>query len=127
MQLYIHLKRCYKIEIMNLIKLPNFDVRLLPDADKFIRNLEKEERTHIYLKLSIAQFQNDPRKFTKVRGNIWEFRFQFKKKAFRLYSFWCEKQESLVIATHGIIKKQQKAPLKEIEKAEKIRREYYKV
>lgn len=111
---------------MNLIKQPNFEIRFLPEADKFIRSLEKDERKHIYLKLSVAQLENDPRKFTKVRGNIWEFRFQYKTKTYRLYSFWCIEEKSLVIATHGIIKKQQKAPKREIDKAENIRKEYYK-
>lgn len=35
------------------------------------------------------------------------------------------KNEALVIATHGIIKKMQKTPKKEIEKAENIRKEYF--
>ena len=35
-------------------------------------------------------------------------------------------RKSLVIATHGIIKKTQKTPKKEIAKAERIRQEYFK-
>ena len=35
-------------------------------------------------------------------------------------------EETLVIATHGIIKKTQKTPSKEIAKAEAIRKEYFK-
>jgi phage-related protein len=44
-------------------------------------------------------------------------------KSFRLFSFWdtSDNQETLVIATHGILKKTQKTPTKEIEKAEQIR------
>ena len=34
--------------------------------------------------------------------------------------------ETLVIATHGIIKKTQKTPAKEIAKAETIKKEYFK-
>jgi hypothetical protein len=34
-------------------------------------------------------------------------------------------QDTLVIATHGIIKKTQKTPKKEIAKAERIRQEYF--
>ncbi len=34
-------------------------------------------------------------------------------------------EETLVIATHGIVKKTQKTPLKEITKAEEIRKEYF--
>ena len=44
---------------------------------------------------------------------------------YRLFSFWDTEEETLVIATHGIIKKTQKAPLKEIAKAEEVRKEYF--
>ena len=44
---------------------------------------------------------------------------------YRLFSFWDTEEETLVIATHGIIKKTQKTPLKEIAKAEEIRKEYF--
>ena len=44
---------------------------------------------------------------------------------FRMLAFWDKTQNALVIATHGFIKKSQKTPLKEIEKAEQIMRKYY--
>ena len=40
---------------------------------------------------------------------------------FKHTSFWDTEEETLVIATHGIVKKTQKTPLKEITKAEEIR------
>ena len=40
-------------------------------------------------------------------------------------AFWDTEEETLVIATHGIVKKTQKTPLKEIAKAEEIRKEYF--
>ena len=36
-----------------------------------------------------------------------------------------EEKETLVVAMHGIVKKTQKTPKKEIIKAEKIRQEYF--
>lgn len=33
--------------------------------------------------------------------------------------------EALVVATHGMVKKTQKTPKKEIEKAEALRKEYF--
>ena len=48
------------------------------------------------------------------------------KTAYRLFAFWDKEKETLVIATHGIIKKTQKTPSKEIAKAEAIRKEYFK-
>jgi phage-related protein len=47
-------------------------------------------------------------------------------KAYRLFSFWDKigGNETLVVATHGILKKTQKTPAKEIKKAEEIRKQY---
>jgi hypothetical protein len=44
------------------------------------------------------------------------------------FAFWdkTEKEEALVLATHGIVKKAGKIPDKEIGKAEKIRLDYFK-
>ncbi len=46
--------------------------------------------------------------------------------SFRLFAFWDRDLETLVVATHGIVKKSQKTPKKEITKAEAIRKEYFK-
>lgn len=59
-------------------------------------------------------------------SDIWEFRCLYNKIAYRLFAFWDTKEETLVIATHGIIKKTQKTPPKGIVKAERIRLEYFK-
>ena len=40
-------------------------------------------------------------------------------------AFLDTEEETLVIVTHGIVKKTQKTPLKEIAKAEEIRKEYF--
>lgn len=56
---------------------------------------------------------------------IWEFRTLFNKIAYRLFAFWDTETETLVIATHGIIKRTQKTPSKEIARAEEIRKLYF--
>ena len=61
-----------------------------------------------------------------VGSEIWEFRALSDRMAYRLFAFWDTEEETLVIATHGIIKKTQKTPSKEIAKAERIRQEYFK-
>nr|MBP6386021.1 type II toxin-antitoxin system RelE/ParE family toxin [Pseudarcicella sp.] len=65
----------------------------------------------------------------KLNSYIWEFRTLYNNKSYRLFAFWdkTEEQEVLVIATHGIIKKTQKTPVKEINKAEEIRKEYFEI
>lgn len=45
--------------------------------------------------------------------------------SYRLFSFWDTGLDTLVIVTHGIVKKTQKTPSKEIAKAEEIRKEYF--
>ena len=59
--------------------------------------------------------------------DIWEFRTFYNKTKYRLLAFWDkdDKINTLVIATHGFIKKTQKTPLKEIAKAEEIRKDYF--
>jgi hypothetical protein len=46
---------------------------------------------------------------------------------YRLFAFWdkTDNSETLVISTHGIVKKVNKIPRVEITKAEKIRKEYF--
>ena len=58
--------------------------------------------------------------------NIWEFRVQFSGLQIRILAFWDSSKEkkSLVVTTHGFIKKTDKVPMREIKKAEQIRSIY---
>jgi phage-related protein len=106
--------------------MPNFEIELLPEAVEFLNELDDKTREKIYYNLRKAQFTNDNELFKKLNENIWKFRTLFNSKAYRLFSFWdkTENSETLVIATHGILKKTQKTPPKEIKKAEEIRKSY---
>ena len=53
-------------------------------------------------------------------SEIWEFRTLYEGTAYRLFSFWDKDSEALVVATHGIVKKTQKTPSKEIARAEEM-------
>jgi phage-related protein len=67
----------------------------------------------------------DPDLFKKLDDtDIWEFRTFYNRMQYRLLAFWDRNGDgiTLVIATHGFIKKTQKTPLKEIAKAEEIRK-----
>lgn len=57
-----------------------------------------------------------------VYGN---FERCIKKIAYRLFAFWDTESDTLIVATHGIIKKTQKTPSKEIAKAEKLKEIYF--
>ncbi|HAK78973.1 MAG TPA: addiction module toxin RelE [Runella sp.] len=102
----------------------NFDIELLPEAVDFLEQLEEKAREKIYYNLRKSQFVNEL--FKKLNDFIWEFRTLHNNKAYRLFAFWDKTaaQKILVITTHGILKKTQKTPTKEIKKAEEIRRLY---
>lgn len=70
----------------------------------------------------------DKELFKKLENSeIWEFRTLFNGNCYRLFSFWDTETDTLVIATHGIVKKSQKTPPKEITKAEEIRKKYFEL
>ena len=104
----------------------NFDVAFLPEAVEFLESLDEKAREKIYYNIKKSQFVNDRELFKKLNEHIWEFRTLFQGKAYRLFSFWdkIDGKETLVVATHGILKKTQKTPIKEIDKAEELRKQY---
>lgn len=62
----------------------------------------------------------------KLKGSdIWEFRTKYSGSIYRIFAFWDTENDTLVVTTHGIIKKTQKTPSKEIKRAEDIRIEYF--
>ena len=68
----------------------------------------------------------DKELFKKLENSeIWELRTLFNGICYRLFAFWDNEINALVMVTHGIVKKTQKTPKKEIEKAERIRQEYF--
>ena len=103
-----------------------FNVELLPEAVDFLNNLDEKAREKIYYNIKKSQFINDNELFKKLNDNIWEFRTLYNNKSYRIFSFWdtINGRETLVLATHGILKKTQKTPPKEIDKAEAIRKQY---
>lgn len=105
----------------------NFEVVFLEQAIYFLENLDEKARKKIYYNLDKAKLVNDPKLFKKLTDDIWEFRTKFRGLQYRLFAFWDKrkKTETLVISTHGIIKKTDKVPKEEIEKAKQIKKEYF--
>ena len=65
-----------------------------------------------------------PSKFVKlIRDGIFELRIEYCGNIYRL--FFCFDGDYIVILFNGFQKKTQKTPLKEIEKAIKLKNEYY--
>ena len=84
------------------------------------------DKYQLWRNIRKAQLVNDKELFKKLNDFIWEFRTLYNSKSYRLFSFWdkSEGKETLVVATHGILKKTQKTPTKEIRKAEELRKQY---
>ena len=105
-----------------------FRLVLTDEAQNFIESLPEAVSYKIYYNIKrVAGGERNKELFKKLENSeIWEFRTLYNKTAYRLFAFWDKEKETLVIATHGIIKKTQKTPSKEIAKAEAIRKEYFK-
>ena len=81
----------------------------------------------MFYNIDLAEKTNDPRLFKKLKQDIWEFRTLYAGLQIRLLAFWdkSEGKETLVMATHGFIKKVDKVSSNEIERAVKIRERYF--
>lgn len=100
---------------------------MLHEAREFVKSLPDAAKEKIYYNIKkVNGGYKDPELFKKLgNSDIWEFRTKYNGICYRLFAFWDNDMETLVVATHGIIKKTQKTPLKEIDKAESLRREYF--
>jgi len=106
---------------------PRFRVEFLENVKDFLDNLEVKSREKIYYNIWKSSQTNDNELFKKLQDEIWEFRTFYNKTSYRLFAFWDKqnKEDTLVIATHGLVKKTDKIPKIEIENAEKLRIKYF--
>ena len=105
-----------------------FRVVLSKEADDFLETLPLNVKGKIIYNIRKASYLIDPELFKKLENtDIWEFRTLYSGKQYRLLAFWDKTKEvdTLVIATHGFIKKTQKTPSKEIAKASEIMKAYF--
>jgi phage-related protein len=109
--------------------MDKFKVIFLTEAREFLLGLDEKTRDKIIFNIDKSKIINDRELFKKLTGEIWEFRTLYNKTYFRIFAFWdkSEKIETLVLTTHGIVKKTGKTPEKEIEKAESIRLKYFEL
>lgn len=100
---------------------------MLGDVWDFLDSIDEKSKEKILYNIDKAKYVNDPELFKKLDEVIWEFRSKYKKTYYRLLSFWdkSDNQDTLVIATHGIIKKTDKIPKAEIEKSKAIMKQYF--
>ena len=105
--------------------MKNFDIKYLPESLIFIESQDYKVRKKILYNISLSSKVIDANLFKKLKDEIWEFRTLYNKRLYRLLAFWDKEQKAIVICTHGFEKKTSKTPIKEIRRAENIRKLYF--
>lgn len=105
-----------------------FEVILLGEVWDLLDTIEEKAKEKILYNIDKSKYGNDPVLFKKLDDDIWEFRTKYSKTYYRLLAFWdkTEKTDTLVVATHGIIKKTSKVAKAEIDKSREIMKLYFK-
>jgi phage-related protein len=103
-----------------------FQTRFLEQANEFIAGLDAKAVRKLFYNIDLAEQTNAPRLFKKLKDEIWELRVRYGGSQIRLLAFWdkSDNKSTLVIATHGFIKKVDKVPENEIERAKYLRNKY---
>ena len=107
----------------------SFQLILLEGAKEFLKSLSENAYKKIIYNIDrVAGGEKNKELFKKLdNSNIWEFRTLYNGIAYRLFAFWDTETQTLIVATHGIIKKTQKTPKKEIVRAEEIMKQYFEL
>ena len=80
----------------------------------------------VWVLLLLVQLERVPAQyFCKMEGtdDIWECRIKLGSDIYRIFAFWDSNE---IILTHGFIKKSQKTPQREIEKAQGYKKDYWR-
>ncbi len=105
------------------------EVRLMKEAQEFLESLDKNTKEKVSFNIRKTMLGMKGEWFEKMKGtdDLFEFRTLYKKQYIRLFSFWDRRnnKKTLIICTHGLIKKTDKTPLADIEKAERLKNEYF--
>ena len=104
-----------------------FKIVFLKEAFEYLQLLDVNHSNKILYNIRKAQQQQVPELFKKLTDEIWEFRTLYEGLQYRFLAFWDKTSsiETLVISTHGFVKKQSKVPDTEIVKAETKRKKYF--
>lgn len=97
------------------MQTPKFKVEFLEGASEFLDSLDEKARDKIIFNITKARFSSDKELFNKTH--------------YRLFAFWdkSEKTDTVVISTHGLIKKTDKTPQGDLDKAERLRKKYFEL
>ena len=103
-------------------------VSFLPEATAFVNSLDEKAREKVFFNIKKTRMGLSGEWFQKMSGtsDIWEFRTLYNKQYIRLFAFWDkrDKQQTLIICTHGLLKTTDKTPKSEITHAEQLKALY---
>lgn len=93
--------------------------------DRFVKKLSETERFHINRFLNLFRYEKTiPHHYIKyIDDSIYEFRINLPTKTVRI--FFIYDGETLVVLFNAFVKKTQKTPRSEIEKAKQLKNSYY--
>jgi phage-related protein len=102
-----------------------FEVKHLDAAKTFLKLLNHRCADHINSVIDKAPEQRDSKIMKKLTKDLWEFRIRHEGLQYRLLAFWAKDDERrLMLTTHAFVKKTNKVPLKELQRAYDIRSQY---
>ena len=106
------------------------EIIALPQAEEFLDSLEEPVRKKFFHSMRKTKERIIGDWFKKMIGTdgIYEFRVDNNGKFYRLFAFWDSRgsKQTLIVATHGLIKKSNKTPKSDIDKAEELKNKYFK-
>ena len=112
---------------MSDLSSPKFRVEFLKEALDFLDSLDEKARAKVIYNIDKARHSNDKEIFKKLTDEIWEFRTLFNNVHYRLFAFWDkrDKVDTIVVSTHGLVKKTAKTPKSDLIRAERSRQQYF--
>jgi len=101
-----------------------------PQAQEFKDTLGRKEQKKIDFVIDKVEMGFFGDWFKKMSGSddIWEFTVDFNGVFHRLLAFFdtTDKEDPLIITTHGFKKKTNKTPKNELEKAQALKKKYFR-
>jgi len=105
------------------------EILLLIQAEEFLDLIEEPVRKKFFVSMRKTKSRIFGDWFQKIKSynEIFEFRVDNNGKFYRLFAFWDTRgnNQTLIVCTNGLIKKTNKTPKSDIEKAENIKIKYF--
>ena len=92
-----------------MFERPKFKIIYSNEVIEFLNSLENKVKEKIMFNINKSKYVVDTELFKKLKGSdIWEFRTKYNGSIYRVFAFWDTEADTLVITTHGIIKRRKR-------------------